>query len=431
MNLKETIQNYKWEDYKKGFIVLLGQALTHIAVDDKDKFRECMSEIDLLSAAFRYSDKSEITKKNEDEEEAPVEDKEIKPIIIEEQEEEVIEGKPAPSEETVYSGRAVSDILNNEILKEKEKKIEIIEIPTYTFKIYDSEKYAVPGEIIISNSRIYIPSMDGFEYYMPVTITKDNVVYVEMKIFAKEYPYVKAAYIRDQMGQTDKTVSEMSDMLDELVDLELLQSETKIAEWKNNRYEYSQRPKTEEQKRLEGHRQSMLDNINIRFLYGENDKIYHDKACTNVRLIDLKDLRGRENPPEGKVPCEDCYMDMLIRKGCVDDFKNVGLYKYFFKTGNISTGLLKQFLSGPNAGFRIESANNLRMTYGEDTWKIETDGRGNFIRLWHNNYKVDKKGKRHIDKTEFHDQQSETAVSVETSVHYIMDYNYGERHKIA
>ena len=96
--------------------------------------------------------------------------------------------------------------------------------------------------------------------------------------------------------------------------------------------------------------------------------------------------------------------------------------------GSVDVDVLKEFLKDRNACFRIESVNKLKMTYNEDTWYIETDGRGNFIKLWHNNYKVDRKGRRHISSDEYHEQKTEMAVSVLTAVHYIMDYQYNKMH---
>jgi len=413
MSIKQEALRYKWEDYKKDFIPLLGQALTLIATDKQSDFEKCIDELILLTASYRYM---------KDHNEGSKEDDKTNHITIQDDGQE---------DEEIITGQELSVILNNEIRKEADLSINLNEIPTFIFKVYNSEKYSIPAEQIFGKSRIDIPSDDGYEYYLPVTVADNNVLYVEMGIFEKEYPYLKAAYIRKYRENTENSVCKISEMLDKIVDVTLLETETKIAKWINNRIEYSQRPKTEEQKKLEGNKQSMIDNQNIRFLYGENDDVYHDKSCSRVKLISLKELRGRENPPSGKLPCKECIMDMFIRKGCVDDFKNVGLYKFFFHRGNVDVDLLKAFLAGPNAGFRIESANKLRMTYGEDAWKIETDGRGNFIKLWHNNYIVDKKGKRHISKGEYHEQITETVVSVETAVHYIMDYNFNEKHRIA
>ena len=114
---------------------------------------------------------------------------------------------------------------------------------------------------------------------------------------------------------------------------------------------------------------------------------------------------------------------MLIRKGCKDDFKNIGLYRFFFNKGGITTQLLEEFFSYNNSSFRIETVNKMKITCKDDSWKIETDGRGNLVNLLHNNYTVDKKGVRHFDGS-YHIQQSEMLMDVKMAFEYIMDYNF-------
>ena len=398
--IKNEIQNREWKDFKNELVTILGRALTLAAVDDESNLIPCLHELNLISAAYLYSKGENSTEEN------------------------------VVTENNVYFGEELTDVLNNEFYAtlDKEKIIEIREVPTYKFMVYDAEEYSVPDDVIIGTAKINIPSNDQYEYYLKVIISKDNVLYAEKDIFAKEYPYIKAAYIREIKEEGDYDVIEINEMFDNLVNTELLHTDTKMVTWEDNGYKVSNKPKSEETKRLEGNRQSLLDNRNIRFMYDIDGNVYHDKSCQEVKNIALEKLRGSDNPPKDKKPCNDCLMDMLIRKGCKDDFKNVGMYKYFFRKGDVDIDLLKSFLNDRNASFRVMSVNKMKLTYNEDTWMIETDGRGNLIKLWHNNYKVDKRGKRHIDTAEFHEQISETATTVVMAMHYIMDYKYNERH---
>ena len=409
------IKSKEWKDYKNEFLGLLGNAITLAAQDNEEELEPVLSEITLLITMYRYS------RKNAD-------NIDIKTEKVSEEEfnKEYIQNEIV---EKIYTGDDIRNVLSNEF-KEKQIKntlIPVKEVPMYTFKIYDGTKYSIPTEEIINTAQIKIPSTNGYDYYMKVTVAENNTLYTEQLEFQKEYAYIKAAYIRNVADpDEDKTV--INQKLDGLIDVSLLESEGKIVQWINNRFVSSARPKNEEQIRLEGSRQSMLDNRNIRFMYDTDSDIYHDKSCNRIKLIDLKKLKGSENPPAGKTPCEDCLLDMYIRKGCIDDFKSQTLYRHFFTKGDVSLETIKEFLVLPNSSFRIESVSKLKMTCKEDTWKIETDGRGNFLKLWHNNYFVDKRGKRHVDTTEYHEQNTETIMNVQMAIQYIMDYSYQKIH---
>ena len=408
INFINEIDDYKWEDFKIALLEVLGKALTYTTTDNREELKNCLRKIKLISDIYMLNSEGDSNKSNS---------KTTEDVLINDD-----------AEDIVYAGRDLTDVLNNEFYEQEEKNIEIKEVPTYRFMPYDNSEYTIPAEDIRGQAIITIPSYNEFKYYLKAILGEDNILYVEKDIFAKEFPYIKAAYIRLIKSAGDYDVIELNEMLDDLIDLQLLQTDTKIVTWENNDYKAASRPKSDELIKLEGRKQSLLDNKNIRFMYDIDESIYHDKSCSLVKEIQLEQIRGSENPPKDKKPCPDCMMDMLIRKGCKDDFKNVGLYKYFFNKGSVDVDVLKEFLKDRNACFRIESVNKLKMTYNEDTWYIETDGRGNFIKLWHNNYKVDRKGRRHISSDEYHEQKTEMAVSVLTAVHYIMDYQYNKMH---
>ncbi len=397
--LNNIIKEYTWKDYKKEFMHLMGQAISSLAVDDKRDLDKLLCELDLVITAYRYK----LTNGEE--------------ISIDET-------------ETEYQGEDIIDVLNNEYKEEqlKEKIIPIQETPLYTYRIYDGKKYTVPEDVILESAKIQIPADNIYEYYMKVKVAADNVLYTEKTEFQKEYVYLKAAYIRTQTAQEDDR-SIINKNFDELVDTSLLENENRIVKWEDNEFKTYARPKSDERIRLEGNRQRMLDNRNIRFMYDIDGTVFHDKSCKCVKEIELKQLRGNENPPKNKKPCEECLLDMYIRKGCGDDFnKNQNIYRHFFTKGEVSMDTIKEFLQNNKACFRIESVNKMKLTFNEDTWKIETDGRGNFIKLWHNNYFVDKRGRRHIDSTEFHEQKTDMIMDVQMAVQYIMDYSYKEKH---
>ena len=429
--VRDIIKQKTWNDFKNDFMSLFAQATAFTAQDNEAELSKILREIDIVAAAYRYSKNTEKEERNVNEEfknktDITNETQTKEESIISEIAEIEETGEP---EEKVYAGEDIQDILSNEIKQQQEKEqlIPVKEVPLYTFKIYDGTKYTIPDEEIINNAKVVIPSNDGYDYYMRVIVAADNVLYTEKKEFQKEFSYIKAAYIRT-VADPDEDKIEINKMLDSQIDLSLLESEGRIVQWINNNYVSSARPKSEETIRLEGNRQRLFDNKNIRFMYDEKSDIYHDKSCAHIKLIDLKELRGSENPPKDKKPCSECLMDMYIRKGCIDDFKNQALYKHFFIKGDVSLDTIKEFLGNQNATFRIESVNKIKITCNEDTWKIETDGRGNFIRLWHNNYFVDKRGKRHIDDREFHEQQSDMIMNVQMAMQYIMDYSYSRTH---
>lgn len=419
--INDFIKSVKEADCRTAIIAVLSQTITAISVDNKKEIKELIPKLIMdLSIYEQILNKDSVDMECETDS-----GQEISGTIN-----GVNSGADDKKEKDDSWINEVVAIVKEEQNKEETNIISISEVPSYTIKVYDGKNYAIDEKEYDRFGRIMIPSTDKYDYWLKVYIAdEEHILYAEKKDFEKEFPYIKAAYIREysEEGIADEKMR-INDMFDSLLDLSLLCSDTKEAIYINNHIEIHSKPKSETQLRLEGRRQSYIDNYNIRFIYEENSGVYHDKSCKDVKLIDLEHLMGSENPPEGYKPCKTCQMEMLIRKGCKDDFKNVSLYKYFFTRGNVSENTLAEFLSYKNASFRIESVGKLKVVCKDDSWKIETDGRGTFVNLYHNNYTVDKKGIRHFDGG-YHIQQTDMVMDVKMAFEYIMDYNFKKNHK--
>ena len=417
--INEFIKSVNEMDCRTDIIAVLSQTITAISIDNKKEVKDLIPKLIMDLSIYE-----QILNKNDDIE-CVIDSKQEINIVTEIEDKEEIEKSDSWIEEVVA------------IVKEEQNKggtniIGISEVPSYTIKVYDGRNYTVAEGDYERFGRIMIPSTDRYDYWLKVYISdEEHILYAERKDFEKEFPYIKAAYIREYAEDsiTDEK-TRINEMFDALVDLSLICSDTKDAVYINNHIEVQAKPKSENQLRLEGRRQSYIDNYNIRYIYEENSGIYHDKSCSEVKLINLEKLMGSENPPDAEKykPCKNCRMEMLIRQGCKDDFKNSALYKYFFTRGNVSENTLTEFLSNRNASFRIETVSKLKVVCQDDSWKIETDGRGTFVNLYHNNYTVDKKGIRHFDGS-YHIQQTDMVIDVKMAFEYIMDYNFKKSHK--
>lgn len=411
--IRDFIATVDSNECKNELVAVLSQTITAISIGNKQQIKEVIPKLIMDLSIYE-----QILDKTTDE---TVTNEEIKAEKVSEDSE--------PDTNIIDDTATIKEIINEQADTDS-NILSISEILSYNIVVYNSNT-SIGHDKFDKISRIMIPSNDGYTYWLKVYASEeDKKLYADKYEFEKEYPYIKAAYIREYTEENSdyEEKQRINDMFDNLVDLSLLETPTKDARYINNHIEFSSKPKSDEQKRLEGRRQSYLDNYNIAFIFGEDDVIYHDKSCEDIKLINLDKLRGSENAPAGKVKCPKCHLKMLIRKGCKDDFKNVKMYEYFFNKGNIDTTLLEEFFTYGNTKFRIESINKLSIVCKEDSWKIETDGRGNFIKLWHNSYTVDKKGVRHFDGS-YHEQESEMLMDVRMAFQYIMDYSYRRNHK--
>ena len=413
-DINELINNIEPELCKNEIITVLSQVITAISTDNIDESKRVIPKLIMDLSIYNQlimKDGKVIPQKTAG---SSVNNDDVSSILSLNKKKETV----------------TTDIVFEDDSYESSNIISISELPSYKFIVYDGSSYTVSDEDYDRSARIMIPSTDGYDYWLKVFVSEnEHILYSEKTEFEKEFPYIKAAYIREysEEGVMDEK-NRINELFDSLVDLKLLCSDKRDATYINNHIEFSAKPKSEQVLRLEGRRQSYIDNYNIRFIYDENSGIYHDKSCEEVRKIEYEGLRASENPPEGFTPCKSCMMNMLIRRGCKDDFKNAGMYRFFFTKGGIDEELLKKFFEQHNTSFRIESVSKLKVVCKDDSWKIETDGRGNFINLYHNSYTVDKKGVRHFDGS-YHIQETGMVLDVRMAFEYIIDYDYKRNHK--
>lgn len=148
---------------------------------------------------------------------------------------------------------------------------------------------------------------------------------------------------------------------------------------------------------------SIMANPKIRYIYSSKENSIHDKSCSRVSNIPYKFIIGSEELPEGHTFCKKCHRNLLIRKGCGSDFKNVDLYLKFFNDGFVSIEVLERLVVDNNAKLLMDGPNSLKVKCREDSWII-THSNGKY-RLFHNNYSVLDDGSRYIPiNMEYHTQ---------------------------
>lgn len=180
---------------------------------------------------------------------------------------------------------------------------------------------------------------------------------------------------------------------EDMLNLDLLKSQNKIPEIKNQIIAYRQKqsvqpanPKDPEEEMRRRKRQSAMDNPKLIYCYSAHsngNKVYHDKTCEDVKQIKDLHFRATSVPPEGREPCAKCKRTMYIRQACGNHPKQMKYLQVIFQREDIRTKTIKKFLEKGYV-FSATSLDELGVYCNEDNW-IAKHQENEWV-LWHNNY---------------------------------------------
>ena len=204
------------------------------------------------------------------------------------------------------------------------------------------------------------------------------------------------------------------------VDLSLLNTETRKAEFKNGEFVFSAKDSHDlGRSKL----QSLRDNPDVLFMLDKKTNVLHDKSCKeldNVPFEDLEVFRG-ELFEEHRF-CRNCRDRLHIRLACGDDFKHYSLYKRFFSDGGLSEVDIEYYITQYDFNMSFAGPNILQVKVNDDTWQIRKNSNKNYT-LLHNNYSIADSGQRLIGNIKnFHVQCQ--GKSLEKIFDRICSYSY-------
>lgn len=172
------------------------------------------------------------------------------------------------------------------------------------------------------------------------------------------------------------------------------------------------------------HRKILLNDHGNRFFYDEADRVIHDRTCPEVKRIPEQRLKSLEAFDKTMPRCPRCERKACIRAGA-KDMEKYGLYQQVLPEMGISLSKIRTIFVSLEAETTIEPG-VLTLKAGGDTWKLWLDGGQHKLLLLHNNYALNRNGKRSIEKG-FH-LQYEYAMSIEAALKRIENYDF-EAHR--
>lgn len=173
----------------------------------------------------------------------------------------------------------------------------------------------------------------------------------------------------------------------EIVDLNNLFSDRRIAYIEDDRVCYKGIEQSEEVKKLIGRRQSLLDNSKMVFYYSSNGGFIHDKDCENIKNIPLEYFEASEKAPKYSEYCPKCKRRLLVRVACSPYVKQIAGCERFLKEMKISNKKLEKMVLEKQMKFNFQSPGEFYIKCNEDIWMIDASDKKH-IRLFHNNYSV-------------------------------------------
>ena len=208
---------------------------------------------------------------------------------------------------------------------------------------------------------------------------------------------------------------------EEIVDLEGLSGENRVPEIADGMIRYSVKTLPEEERRLVGRKQSLLDNPKMKYFYSDANVYYHDRDCTRVREIPPDRFRASDQIPPGRRNCPKCERRCYLREACAPHAKQIPFCEYIFWRHQIYTRTLRYFVMETGMRFYAQSRGEMTVKGKEDTWIIrgtDTDQ----LELWHNNYVRVSERERYITEG-FHRQLTECKTLL-AMLYYIEHYTW-------
>ena len=150
-----------------------------------------------------------------------------------------------------------------------------------------------------------------------------NAIYLPVESFPRIWKFLKTIVrngmnLKKQAG-LDCTIERPED----IIDLSLLDNNARIAFIQNDKVAYKSKELSQEEKRLIGNKQRLLDDRKNMYFYSDEEEIYHDKDCSMVKKIPIVSFKASATKPLGKSPCTACVRRMLIREACFPHTKQI------------------------------------------------------------------------------------------------------------
>jgi hypothetical protein len=231
------------------------------------------------------------------------------------------------------------------------------------------------------------------------------------------------------LGRGQRTVHRgkvnYSDLLQELQNEQNnSHAQTRSNTWnqENNKKQNIEKEEQQETTVLSRNRQRIMSDENIKYFYDGRTNTIHDKNCRHVRSIPDSELCYSSYYITDMRQCKECNMRAYIHAGA-KDYNNYGVYQQLFERMNADINTLRHIYI--DCGMKTEAFFNvLTIWNNEDTWKIEIIDKKGMVRLLHNNYHIDKTGKRCFDQG-FHVQSDYLSCTrIDQAVDAIATYSF-------
>lgn len=299
-------------------------------------------------------------------------------------------------------------------------------IVVYKGKIKDIPDYNSFKDYLI-NSAIVVMDFSKKDY-MRFTSTRfnpaSNCIYITDAVFDSCWHALKKSVRLGIQLANDK--GESIEIVDgnEIVDLTYLKTVRKNAFINKDKICFEGIEISEEEKRLQSRRQSLLAKVENKYYFSSVSGYVHDKKCDEVMNIKLEEFAASETIPEDRELCPICKRRILLRIACAPYVKQIPACDLFLKKAGVSTDRLEALVFNDKMKFDFKSESEFYVKHNEDTFMID----GSNIhspKLFHNNYTVIDDNKRIIGSG-FHRQKIE-AYNLNSVINYIEFYSW-EKH---
>ncbi len=232
-------------------------------------------------------------------------------------------------------------------------------------------------------------------------LENEKTIYIALDTFNAIWKYIKKSVNAGIKLHEDECEELSVTKAEDIIDFNSLEAMGGRAHLKNDQLKVIMEL-SEEEKRLQGKKQSLLDNTQNVFFYSLKGTVFHDKECWRVKEIDPKLFAASKTIPEGMKLCKECRRRMCLRKACSPYVKQMPYVNKFLIRGGITDSQLERIAFDNGLKFKIEKEDELTVKGKEDTWIIKEINE-NRLQLWHNNYVRTSPEERYIIDG-FHDQ---------------------------
>lgn len=161
--------------------------------------------------------------------------------------------------------------------------------------------------------------------------TKNNCIYICENVFNSCWHDLKNS-VRLGIRLTEQTADSIRITKEEdIVDLSYLSSNRKTAYIEKDKVLYKCIEMSDEEKRMIGRRQSLLDNARMKCYFASDSWYVHDKNCEEVMQIPADSFDASETIPENRGLCPKCKRKLLLRIACDPYVKQIASCDWFLK----------------------------------------------------------------------------------------------------